>query len=211
MTSVERSSTQETNTERPRSSKFWRYVTRIAAAVALLGVFIGGAQYAISLVTGFCREFKDLKARVSVLEKRKGTIPSPIQLGFARRDYFTDFVNPRSWKAIHDFNDAQIDWRSIPEDIEVYAEANIWAEQMNSSEGEKFARIHLRETESNQVAASFQRVQATTRGQSISVRRVSNPLLRDTNIRIYRLEILGDSGVRIKGDGRLLFRRRDIK
>ena len=206
------SSSESDHDHHLRIPNFWKWASRIAILIAILGALYSTWKFVIDPARDLLDSLQNLPQRVSKLETRHTVpLPSPISLGagVSRVGSYILAVNPGRWIPLPGHDEVAIDWRSMPADLEVYAEATI---QVTTSTASRplYGQIRLFDMTKRDAAFDFDRLQAAVyqTGVPPEVQRIeSAPLPRQDTIHTYRLEVSGDSNVQISGYGFLKFRR----
>lgn len=180
----------------------------IAGGVAIWQVVATGGL--ISILGGVTKdELGQTNRRVSKLEIHKMVVPlpSPISLGGGSRFTSSLSLGPSvPWTPLPGHDEVEVDWRSLPDDIDVYAEVFVQV-RTNMSGPAIYGQIRLFNISERQVAATFERVRATRDGTDTSLE--SRLVPRRDGVRTYRLEVSGDRYVSMGGYGYLRFRRQE--
>lgn len=200
------------NRKHPRASIFWIWTGRIAAFLAIAGALYSGWKFGIAPTVDWIQEVSTLPSRVKTLEDETVIpIPSPISLGFGLSRTSPDavYVDPERWVTLPGHDEATIDWRYLPSDMEVYVEA--FMEVTTTSSGwPVYGNARLLDTSTRETAVHFDRLEATrvATGVAPPVQRLqSSSLPRRNTVVTYRLEVSGGPNVLMSGYGQLRFRR----
>ena len=134
-------------------------------------------------------------------------LPSPISLGASHNTFlsFEPARQNRGWMPAPEHEEATIDWRSVPNNVEVYAEVFVtcWSEESGLVGRARVINLTTKET-----VMSTPPVIATQRPfERPPSRFTSEPLPRGVGLQTYRLEISADDDAKIIARGRLLYRR----
>ena len=157
------------------------------------------------------QDLEKTNKRLSQLEEQRGVVPlpSPISLGGGSRfTHDVSVTSPVSWTPLPGYEEVVVDWRFIPENIEVYATVSV---KVRAPARSQITHGNLRvvDVSVGEGVASFERIRATIREGTSTVpieERESTPIPRQNGISTYRLEVAGDRSVVIGGYGYLRFR-----
>ena len=133
-------------------------------------------------------------------------LPSPISLGASHNTFlsFRPTGQNRGWMPAPEHEDATIDWRSVPNNVEVYAEVfvNSW-----SKESGLVGRARVINLATETVVSFTTVIAAPGPFETPPSRFTSEPLPRGVGLHTYRLEVSADDHANIIARGRLLYRR----
>ena len=134
-------------------------------------------------------------------------LPSPISLGDSLHSYWRG-EGQSQWYPAPGYVDATIDWGTVPENIEVYAELFVSLSVRDSASNGWAGYARLRDFTMMETAMAFGPLDARQHSDGEPERLTSRPLSRGVGAQTYRLEVSADEGVSINARGRLLYRRR---
>ena len=209
-------SSAESDDHHLRIPNFWKWASRLAILIAIVGALFPAWTFVIAPAIDLVVLLRTLPQRVFDLEARSTVpVPSPISLGAGINRTLRDAVgaNPELWSTLPGHNEVTVDWRSIPADIEVYAEAFVKVTTLSTGPT-VHGQVRLFEVTTRDAVVDFVRIPAVVVRPGISPRvqpLESGPLPRQDAIRTYRLEVSGDSNVTISGYGFLKFRRTQLQ